>query len=126
MPPALRLLPERYAVCRLDPGASFDPTLLEGEGLAVLARAPGELSLVCREDARPSVTAELGFRALGVVGPLDFSLVGVLAGLTGVLAAAEVPLFAISTYDTDYLLVRDADLACALEALGAAGYDVRD
>ena len=129
MPPALPtlwLLPGRYAVCRLDPDHRLDASLLGEDGeLAVLARAPGERSLVCREDLRPpGARAETGFHALGVVGPLDFSLVGILAGLTGVLAGAEVPVFAISTYDTDYLLVPEASLARALEALRAAGYEV--
>jgi len=124
--PPLRLLAGRYAVCRLDPDHQLDPSLLTADGeLAVLARAPGERSLVCREDLRPpGVRAETGFHALRVVGPLDFSLVGILAGLTGVLAGAEVPVFVISTYDTDHLLVREASLVRALEALRAAGYEV--
>jgi hypothetical protein len=125
IPGTLRVLAERYAVCRLAAGATVDPSLFEREELAVLARAPGELSLVCRESLRPpGAAAETGFRALGVVGPLDFSLVGVLAGLTGVLAQAGISVFAISTYDTDYLLVRETSLARALEALRTAGYAV--
>ncbi|HVS16769.1 MAG TPA: ACT domain-containing protein [Thermoanaerobaculia bacterium] len=91
----------------------------------VLARAPGELSLVCREDLRPAgAIAETDFVALGVCGPLDFSLVGVLAGLTSALAQAGVSVFAVSTYETDYLLVRAPALEAAVAALRAAGYDV--
>ncbi len=66
----------------------------------------------------PSVAqVERGYRALQVRGPLPLATVGVLAGLTAPLAAAGVPVFALSTFDTDYLLVRDADLDRALEAL---------
>jgi len=93
----------------------------------VVARAPGELSVVCREERRPAgAHAETGFRALAVRGPLDFSLVGILAGLCGVLADAAISVFAISTFDTDYLLVRDRDLDAAASALRAAGYQIAD
>jgi hypothetical protein len=123
--PRLRVLADRYAVCRLEPAAPPDLGALAGGELLVLARAPGELSLVCREDLRPPrAPAETGFAALGVCGPLDFSLVGILAGLTAALARAGVSVFAVSTYDTDYLLVREAALDDAISALRTAGYEV--
>jgi hypothetical protein len=67
----------------------------------------------------PGVAAERGWRAIKVKGPLAFSLTGVLHGILAPLAAAEVSIFALSTYDTDYILVRDAGLARALAALRA-------
>lgn len=70
------------------------------------------------------VTAEQGWRALAVRGPLDFGLIGVLASLAAPLADARVPVFVISTYDTDYVLVPVAQLDAAVEALRAAGHQV--
>jgi hypothetical protein len=58
------------------------------------------------------------------VGPLDFSLIGILAALTGTLAQANVSVFSLSTFDTDYLLVRERELECALKALEAAGHRI--
>jgi hypothetical protein len=71
-----------------------------------------------------SVQAERGWRCLRVAGRLDFSLTGVLASIAGTLAAANVSLFAVSTYDTDYVLVRGERLVAASEALSAAGHEV--
>lgn len=124
---ALRVLAERYAVCRLAPADSIPPWAWTG-ALASVTRTPAELSIVCAAAAVPASVAgvERGWRALAVVGPLDFSLVGILATLTAALARAGVPLFALSTYDTDYLLVRASDLDRASEALRRAGCSVAD
>ena len=90
-----------------------------------MTRTAEELSVVCREEVVPGgVRCERGWRCLRVAGTLDFSLVGVLALLLVPLAGAGVAVFCVSTFDTDYLLVRDADLARATEALGAAGHRV--
>ena len=67
---------------------------------------------------------ERGWRAICVAGPLDFALVGVLASLSGTLASAGVSIFAISTFDTDYILVKEDMLGAAREALAAAGHQV--
>ena len=75
-----------------------------------IARTPAELSIVCAAEQVPAaVPAERGFRALAVRGPLDFGLVAVVAQLSGALAAASISIFVVSTHDTDYLFVRDAD-----------------
>jgi hypothetical protein len=117
----LTLLPSRLAVCRLDPQAPF-PAWVRGE-LVALTRTADELSVVCDADVvPPGVLAESGWRAFKVLGPLDFALVGVLAQLSAVLAQAGVSIFAISTYDTDYILVKEANLDDALAALRRAGY----
>ena len=95
-------------------------------GFCSLSHAEGEISLVCETKALPAcaVAREDGWRALAVVGPLDFSLVGVLSALSGILAKAKVPLFALSTFDTDYLLVKEDTLALAVSALTEAGHEI--
>ena len=88
-------------------------------------RTDGELSIVCAQDAVPAdVRAQRGRRALEVAGPLDLAMTGVLAALSVPLAAAGVPIFVMSTYDTDYLLVGEDRLADALAALRGAGHRV--
>lgn len=120
-PLTLRVLPERLAICRL-PAEATVPAWARGRFLAV-TRTPTELSLVCAQaDVPAGQQAERGWVALQVAGPLDFGLTGVLAALAVPLAEAEVSIFAISTYDTDYVLVREAQLATAVAALAAAGH----
>lgn len=120
----LTLAPERFAVCRLAPDAPVPPLPL-GVSLVALTLTPDELSLVVPEEfAPPDATTEGGWRAFRVAGPLDFSLTGVLASLAAPLAEANVSIFALSTYDTDYLLVREAALTAALEALRAEGHTI--
>lgn len=122
--PRLQIMPQRLAVARLDPAADL-PAWLPRDGFLSITRTSDELSIVVDEQALPGrVTAETGWRMLKVLGPLDFSLVGVLASLANPLAAAGVSIFAISTYDTDYLLVREAQFPLALAALAEAGFDL--
>ena len=96
-----------------------------GEPLHVLVRTAAELTVVC-EAARvpPDARAERGWRALEVVGPLDLALTGVLVSLLEPLARAGVAIFAVSTYDTDHVLVRADRLDDAVAALRAAGHRV--
>jgi hypothetical protein len=113
-----------YCVCRLDPGASPDQPPA-GEALHSITRTADETSVVCRSELVPEGARTEGpFAALRVGGTLDFSLTGVLSGLTTPLAAAGVGVFAVSTYDTDYLLVPEIMLGPAAERLREAGYDV--
>ena len=125
----LERLPGRYAVCRRDPGDPVpDWCRLCGasEPLLSVTRTERELSILAPErTVPPEETAERGFVALAVVGPLDFALVGLLARLTGAMAAAGIPVLAISTHDTDVLLVRQERAAEAEAALQAAGYRIR-
>jgi hypothetical protein len=121
---SLSLLPETLAVCRLAPDAEVPAWAWTGEPASV-TRTRDELSIVCRMGAvPPGVRVEGGWRCLKVAGPLDFALTGILAALTAPLAAARIPLFALSTFDTDYLLVKAADLDRAAEALRGAGHRV--
>jgi hypothetical protein len=122
---SLQVLDGTYAVCRL-PADSTVPTWAERGKLASVTRTPHELSIVCSDETLPpNIKAECGWRALGIQGPLDFRLVGILAGLTVPLANAGITVFALSTYDTDYLLVRATDLERTIAILLAAGHKVR-
>ena len=114
----LTVLDDRLAVCRLAPDAALPDWLSWTGGLTVVCRTAEELSLVCPDGELPEgVRAERGWRAFKVEGPLDFALTGILAGLAAPLAEAGISIFAISTFDTDYLLVRAADLERAREVL---------
>lgn len=114
----LNVLPGRLCIARL-PAAAELPAWLRWESpLTAVCRTPQELSIVCPEDLVPSdIETARGWRALAVDGPLDLDQTGVLAAIAGLLAEAEIPLFAVSTYETDYVLVREADLEPARAAL---------
>jgi uncharacterized protein len=117
----ISILPERLAVCRLSPDAALDHAALSGN-LWSITRTADELSVVLpEENVQPGWLSEDGWRALKVLGPLDFSLVGILSQLSGALAAADVSLFALSTYDTDYILVKETDLTTSVRALESIG-----
>jgi hypothetical protein len=118
------VLDGEFAVARLEPSAPIPPWAGQGSVWSV-TRTPEELSVVCAAGAVPSeVPSEHGWRCLRVAGRLDFSLTGILAAITGPLAAAKLSVFAMSTYDTDYLLVRGASLVSAVECLRQAGHEV--
>lgn len=122
----LSVLRVRLAVCRLPAEAAWPDWAMEGTLLA-LVRTPQEVSIVCEERyVPPEVKAERGWRALRVEGPLDFSLVGILASITAPLAAAGVSIFALSTFDTDYVLVKETSLEKTRQALELAGLQVGD
>lgn len=121
----LTLLPGGYAVCRL-PADAVVPLPGTAGGVYSVTRTRDELSVVCAEDVAPDgATVEPGWVALVVEGPLDFGLTGILASVAAPLAGAGVSIFAISTYDTDYVLIRRGDQASALAALRTAGHTVR-
>lgn len=118
----LFLLSETFAVCRLPAGAAL-PAWATSGSLYAVTRTAGELSIVCAQAQVPDgVVCNSGWRCLQVAGPLDFALTGVLASLAAPLATAGISLFALSTYDTDYLLVQEQTLASALAALRNAGH----
>lgn len=126
VPPALTLavLTDVLAVCRLAPDAPVPAWAWTGEPVSV-TRTGDELSVVCRADAVPdAIRCEGGWRCLKVQGPLDFALTGILTAITAPLAAAGIPVFALSTYDTDYVLVKGEMLSRAVETLRGAGHRV--
>jgi hypothetical protein len=119
----LQILAGAYAVSRLSPDDPL-PEWARGELLALI-RTPDELSIVSLDGSVPEpVRCERGWRVLKVVGPLEFSLVGILSALSGALARAGIALFSLSTFDTDYLLVRSEDLGRAVRALESEGHRV--
>lgn len=122
----LRLVsvPGTYCVCRLEPGGDPGPRP-EGADLYSVTWTAEEISVVCTTDVAPEGGQIEGpFAALRVAGTLDFSITGVLSGLTTSLAAGGVSVFAISTYDTDYLLVPEDRLGPAAERIREAGHEV--
>ena len=121
----LQLLDGPLAVCRLASKESIPAWAFAAGPLGSITRTPEELSVVCGEAAVPmGLRCERGWRALKVQGPLDFGLTGILDALTDPLAKAGISIFALSTFDTDYLLVREAWLEEALAALLAAGHSL--
>ena len=119
----LELLPETLAVLRLPADAAV-PDDLPGSGFVSTTRTDTELSVVCRESPELPGEVERGWRCLRVAGPLEFDQIGVLSALAAPLRDAGVSIFVISTYDTDYLLVRNGQLETARTALRAAGHRV--
>ena len=118
----LLLLPGRVAVARL-PGTAALPAWAEGKGLVSITRREGELSIVCADERVPQdVRAERGWRALEVAGTIDFQVVGLIHALTGPLVRAGVSVFTIATFDTDLVLVREATLTRAVDALREAAF----
>lgn len=119
----LLLVEEELALCRLDPDTPL-PHWARGE-LVATVHSGDELSVVCSSAGVPvGVEASRGWRALRVAGTLDLALTGVLAALLAPLEAAEVPIFAISSFDTDYVLVPGECLEDAVAALEQAGHSV--
>ena len=121
-PLALKILAGSYAVAQLDP-ASPVPEWAYDRTLSALVLTAEELTVVCPAEAVPEAVPSFGpLSALAVAGPLDFAQTGILASLSGPLADAGVSVFALSTFDTDLLLVREEQLDRAAAALGAAGH----
>jgi hypothetical protein len=119
----LEILQSGLAVVKLAPEDSV-PRWAKGEFVAITKTA-SELSIVCAEDGIPDdVVAERGWTGFRLAGPLSFDQVGVIAAITAPLDAAEVPVFVVSTYDTDYLLIKSDQLEAASDALNASGHRI--
>ncbi|MBK1788596.1 ACT domain-containing protein [Prauserella cavernicola] len=118
--------PGEYAVARLDAKAEVPPSLLGADdGLVSLTRTSDELSVVCPAALVPGgADVDGDWRLLSVRGPLAFTLTGIIAALSSELAAAGVALFSLSTFDTDHVLVKGAELDRAVAALTGAGHEV--
>ncbi len=123
----VRVRPGRYSVLRFAGDADVPAGVLDAriDGLVSVTRTPDELTVVCPEEfAVPADQAASGWRLLTAAGPFEFTLTGIMAALSSALAAAGVPLFALSTFDTDHLLVKADDLVRAVDALRDAGHVV--
>ncbi len=121
---SLSILPDSLAICRLGPEEDVPDWAPSGEFVSITCTGD-ELSIVCADEyVPPDVKADREWRALKVEGPLDLALTGVLASLADPLAEAKINLFAISTFDTDYLLVKGYNLTRACDVLRQAGHVV--
>jgi hypothetical protein len=116
----LSALPGEFSICRLDPSTHLPASLSTNtrEFLSI-TRAADEISIVCRPELVPAdcIAREDHFRALKIEGPLDFALSGILSSILAPLAASQISVFTISTFNTDYIFVRSSDLARATEVL---------
>jgi len=114
---SLLILPNKLAVCRLENDAQI-PSWATDDSFFSISKTDDELSIVCSENKVPDgIKSEKNWMAFKVMGPLGFSLTGVLASLANPLAEAEISIFAISTFDTDYLLVKNDNLEKAVKVL---------
>ena len=121
---SLVTLPKVMAICQLDASARV-PGWACGPDFFSVTRTRDELSIVCPAANVPEGTrCEKGWRCLKVQGPLDFSLTGILASLAGPLAHAGIAIFVVSTYATDYLLIRERDVELAVQVLAENGHEV--
>lgn len=120
----IQALPDAFSVCKV-----VDYTLVDREAVFCFSgQTDAERSLVCRtQDMPDNATArEDGWRAMRITGTLDFSLIGVLAGISAVLAENGIGIFVLSTYDTDYILTKQKTYARALQLLAQAGYQIAE
>ena len=120
----LRRLSGVYSVFRFEPDTKL-PKWIEGSSFSSVTRTPSELSIITQTPAFPvDVPAEHGFAALELEGPINFSEVGILASMSEALSEAGISLLAISTFDTDILLIKEHHLPDAVAALNLAGFEL--
>ena len=121
---SLKILPGQMAVYRLEPSAPL-PDWIDNATFHSITRTEEELTLVCRHVHVPAgIKCESGWKCFRVQGVLDFSEIGIMFSITQPLAKSGVSVFVISTFDTDYFLVKRKDLPKAIDALTAAGHQV--
>ncbi len=114
----LKKLGYELTVCKLESAEDIDL----GKDFYFIGKTDEELSLVCK--TKDTIECEDGFQGLRIQGNLDFSLVGILSRISGILAENKISIFAVSTYNTDYILVKDFDFERAVSVLEAAGYNI--
>ncbi len=118
----IKILSEKFTVCKVNDLSqiNFNDTFL------FVGKTDKELSLVCQEDSLPfhCTTYENGWRAFRFEGELDFSLIGILSEVTKILAENQIAVFAVSTFNTDYILIKETMLETAISALSAHGYQI--
>jgi hypothetical protein len=120
----LVVLPELYAISRLEKDAAI-PTWVSSGDFYSITRTADELAVVCAQQFVPAgIRCERGWRCLRVADTMDFSMVGVVSSLVRPLAEAGIGVFVVSTFDTDYLLLKDADVDSGITAFRGAGHIV--
>ncbi|NUZ12022.1 ACT domain-containing protein [Pseudoalteromonas sp. McH1-7] len=118
----LQLLKQEFTIHSLDCDEAVPQAVLNSE-IFFIAKTSDELSIVCESAIKvDSLAAETHWRALEVIGPLGFSLTGIMANISGVLAKSNISIFTLSTYDTDYILVKQSQIQHAIQALKKDGY----
>ncbi len=118
----IKIIKEQLSVCKVTDYA----TVRLDAGLCFTGHTDEENSLVCETSRVPADTVERddGWRAFRIVGELDFSLIGILSRIAGLLAENQIGIFAISTYNTDYVLTKAENFEKAVRVLGESGYEV--
>lgn len=121
----LSLFKGRMAVCRLAPTEKVPAWAFDDKSFSSATYTKDELSIICPESSVPkNIKQEKGWRLIKVAGPLDFALTGILASMAEPLAKAGVSIFAVSTLETDYLMVKEEKLELALKTLREAGHKI--
>jgi hypothetical protein len=121
----MKLLSGKYGVCRLDKNELLPEWVKDSEFFSI-TKTCDELSVVCSQDSIPDdIKCEKDWGILKVEGPLDFSLVGILAAISTILAGSGISIFAVSTYDTDYILVKEKDIDNAINILTSNRYEIK-
>jgi hypothetical protein len=120
----LKKIPYNLTVCKVTDASALDLT----KDFYFIGKTDEELSLVIPTEETPAETTERddGWRAFRIQGVLDFSLIGILSKISGLLADAKIGIFAVSTYNTDYVLVKKENYDQALAVLADAGYQIVD
>lgn len=122
----MKLLEESFAVCRLSKGGEIPEWAINSDFYSI-TRTTDELSIVCSQDNIPEgIKCEKDWRILKVEGPLEFSLIGILSSISTILAQNKISIFAISTYDTDYIFVKEKDTKNAVNVLSNENYEIID
>ena len=120
----LKLLKNKYSVCRLN---KYDeiPKWIFNEEFFSITKTEDELSIVCLQDKiKDDVLCERNWKVLKIEGPLDFSLIGILSKISTLMANNNISIFAISTYDTDYILIKEELIDKAIQLLTNNNYNV--
>ena len=118
----LKTIEHRLSVCKVPDVSDIDLTT----DFYFIGKTDEEISLVCKSEDAPAKTIERddGWRGFRIQGVLDFSLIGILSKISGILAENKIGIFAVSTYNTDYILVKEENFEPALKALASEGYTV--
>jgi hypothetical protein len=118
----LKIFDYELTVCKID-----DPSMPDlGKDFYFIGKTDEELSLVCKTEDTPDCTTERddGWKCFRIQGVLDFSLIGILSKISGILADNQIGIFAVSTYNTDYILVKSENFDRAIDALRKEGYTI--
>lgn len=120
----IRVVPGRYAVCRLDADAAI-PEWFPGSGFKAVVYSGDEVTLVCLETRVPSgIPSEIGWSCLRTIGPFPFDAAGVVKSLIDPLSSNDVGVFVICTFDGEHVLIPSSKLDAAIKHLEAAGHTI--